>query len=114
MASRRLSSSPSWSSRSRDRGDLDFIELSGALLAVAGDERDCGAFFQQYRGCSDLTRLKTKLLGDFDYVFLNHGTKSDRYACDPRGRSQGTEKTFGGPLNSSVLVCQEVGFRTRQ
>ena len=51
---------------------MDFIKLTGALLAVAGDEGNRGAFFEENGGGGDLTGLQGKLLHDLDEMFFDH------------------------------------------
>ena len=45
-----------------DRGHLDFVELAGGFLAVAGDKRHRGALGQQLRRGGDLKDLDAELL----------------------------------------------------
>jgi len=51
---------------------LDLIKLTGSLLAVAGDEGNCGTLLEENGGSGDLTGLQGKLLHDLDEMFFDH------------------------------------------
>ena len=55
-----------------DAGDGDFIQRTGDLLAIAGDERHRGSFGEQLRRGENLARRELEFAGDFKDVRFVH------------------------------------------
>ena len=58
-----------------DGGDLDLIQFTGFFLTIPGDEGNCRAFFEEDGSGGDLARLEGEFPGDFEDVFLDHGSE---------------------------------------
>ena len=80
-----------------DVGDLDFVEFAGALLAVAGDERDGRAFFKKNGGRGDLAGLQGEFLDDLEEVFFDHGLVEVRFGVNSRVAEGGAGVSLSEP-----------------
>ena len=84
-----------------DGGDGHLVQAAGGLFAVAGDERDGGAFIKQFDGGAHAGRGDLEFLGNLIYVGLVH--RGSGGWSRPRRRDGLARPVRGGPRRLSLL-----------